>query len=157
VQQGRRRRIAAALLPKYERMRELRASGAHDEVGEPGEARAALRQFAAAWPGGLKELDTLPTAEIERRFTACRDGADEPWMAWSLRYHELMRAALALRRGEEPAGTDEEFARAVERPRHGRLNVVVFAALAREFEVDARTIWDSLFPPRGKARRDYRL
>ena len=77
-------------------------------------------------------------------------------MAWSLRYHELMRAALAIRRGEAPDGVNDLFVRAVKRPRHGRLNVVVFAELAREFEVAAREIWDTLFPPRGRAPRDYR-
>ena len=51
---------------------------------------------------------------------------------------------------------DDEFVRAVKRPRHGRINVVVFAELAREFAVDAQTIWDALFPARGPARRDYR-
>jgi hypothetical protein len=137
-------------------MRELRAAA----VGDDAEARAALREFAAAWPGALKELDTLATDEIERRARLCADGESEPWMAWSLRYHELMRAALAIRRGEAVAtargGVDEAFVRAVKRPRHGRLNVVVFAELAREFEVDAREIWDALFPPRGRAPRDYR-
>jgi hypothetical protein len=158
VQQGRRRRVAAALLAKYERMRELRAAGVGDDDAA---ARRALREFAAAWPGGLKELDTLPTEEIERRWAACSDGADEPWMAWSARYHELMRAALAIRRGGDAddqavARVDEEFVRAVKRPHHGRLNVVVFAELAREFAVDAKTIWDALFPARGRAPRDYR-
>jgi hypothetical protein len=133
-------------------MRELRA----ERVGEGAEARAALREFAAAWPGALKELDTLATDEIERRAAACAAGESEPWMAWSLRYHELMRAALAIRRGEADADVDAAFARAVKRPRHGRLNVVVFAELAREFELDAREIWDALFPPRGRAPRDYR-
>jgi hypothetical protein len=139
-------------------MRELRAAGVGDDV----EARAQLRELAAAWPGALKELDTLPTEEIERRFAACRDGADEPWMAWCVRYHELMRAALAIRRDEAPESgdrapsVDDEFVRAVKRPRHGRINVVVFAQLAREFAVDAQTIWDALFPARGPARRDYR-
>jgi len=138
-------------------MRELRLQ----RVGEGAEARALLREFAAAWPGALKELDTLASDEIERRVQACAAGEAEPWMAWSLRYHELMRAALAIRRGEdvERAGralVDDAFVRAVKRPRHGRLNVVVFAELSREFEVDAREIWDALFPPRGRAPRDYR-
>ena len=127
----------------------------------PTRARA-LRAFAAAWPGALKELDTLATDEIERRARACAAGEAEPWMAWSLRYHELMRAALAIRRGDGPAGdearplVDDAFLRAVKRPRHGRLNVVVFAELAREFDVAAREIWDALFPARGRAPRDYR-
>jgi hypothetical protein len=131
-------------------MRALRASGAGPT------ARAELRAFAAEWPGALKELDTLPSDEIEQRVQLCADGADEPWMAWSLRYHELMRAALAIRRGERATRVDEEFARAVGKPPHGRLNVVGFAALAREFDVTAREIWDALFPRRGRAPRDYR-
>lgn len=135
-------------------MRELRAAGAGVE------ARAALRELAAAWPGALKELDTLATDEIERRVRACAEGEAEPWMAWSLRYHELMRAALAIRRSdgtlEAAARVDEAFVAAVKRPRHGRLNVVVFAELAREFDLPAREIWDALFPPRGKAAREYR-
>lgn len=139
-------------------MRELRAAN----IGDDADARAALRAFAAAWPGALKELDTLPTDEIERRARACAAGDVEPWMAWSARYHALMRAALAIRRGDgappddDDARVDEAFVRAVKRPRHGRLNVVVFAELAREFDRPAREIWDALFPPRGKAPRPYR-
>jgi hypothetical protein len=132
-------------------MRELRAAKTP--------ATAELRAFAAEWPGALKELDTLPTEEIARRVQLCVEGGGEPWMAWSLRYHELMRAAFAVRRGEAGvavAAVDEAFARLVKRPPHGRINVVVFAALAREFDVTAREIWDALFPPRGRARRDYR-
>ncbi|HEX8951835.1 MAG TPA: hypothetical protein VF945_08310 [Polyangia bacterium] len=152
------KRAGEALLPKYERMRELRAA----RIGDDAAARAELRAFAAAWPGALKELDTLTTEEIERRARACASGDGEPWMAWSVRYHELVRAALAIRRGEPPVAggdgalVDEAFVRAVKRPRHGRINVVVFAELAREFDLPARDIWDALFPPRGRAPRDYR-
>lgn len=138
-------------------MRALRAAGAH---GRTAAGRAELRAFSAEWPGALRELDTLPDDEIARRLDACEAaaaGGDEaPWMAWAARYHELMRAALALRRGERPAGVDEAFARAVARPRHGRLNVVVFAALGRELGLAPRALWDALFPPRGKADRPYR-
>lgn len=135
-------------------MAALRASGAGDGDAE---ARAVLRAFAAEWPGALKELDTLPTDEIERRVQACRAGADEPWMAWMARYHALVRAALALRRGERPDDeVDDAFVRAVQKPRHGRINVIVFAELAREFTRDPKEIWDALFPARGRARREYR-
>jgi hypothetical protein len=144
-------------------MRELRERGVG---GDAAEARAELRAFAAAWPGALKELDTLATEEIGRRAALCAAGGDEPWMAWSVRYHELMRAALQIRAGGGKAASErapvevpavgEEFVRAVKRPAHGRLNVVVFAALSREFDVPSREIWDALFPPRGRARRDYR-
>jgi hypothetical protein len=138
-------------------MRELRAERAH---GDTREARAALRAFAAEWPGALRELHVLPTDEIERRARACADGDEQPWMAWMARYQELMRAALVIRRDGEPAASHtlvgDEFVRAVRRPRHGRLNVAVFSQLAREFEVAPRTIWDTLFPARGRAARAYR-
>src|SRR5436309_10988989 len=111
-------------------MRELRLA----RIGDGAEARAVLRAFAAAWPGALKELDTLPSDEIERRLRACADGDAEPWMEWSLRYHELMRAALAIRRGDDAHDDDALaavarvgalFVAAVKRPQHGRINVVV--------------------------------
>src|SRR5207248_2467609 len=54
--------------------------------------------LAAEWAGALKELDTLDSDEIERRVQACEAGETAPWMAWMARYHELMRAALAIRR-----------------------------------------------------------
>lgn len=143
-------------------MRELRRERARDDDAA---ARAALRAFAAEWPGGLKELDTIATDEIERRVSACEAGADEPWMAWMARYHELMRAALSIRRGEpvDAAGAvgsggdlNPAFARAVRKPAHGRINVAVFAELGREFGLEPKAIWDALFPARGRARRDYR-
>lgn len=149
------KRAAAALLPKYERMRELRAA----RIGGEADARAALRAFAAAWPGALKEIDTLTTEEIDRRARACADGVAEPWMAWSVRYHELMRAALAIRRGEpapDGARVGAAFVAHIARPPHGRLNVAVFAELARQFDRPAREIWDALFPARGSAPRAYR-
>lgn len=133
-------------------MRELRAAAAH---GRTPEARAELRRFAAEWPGALRELDTITDEELARRLAACEAGDDAAWIAWMARYHELMRTALALRRGD-PAPVDEAFARAVARPRHGRLNAVIFARLAQEFAVEKQTIWDTLFPPRGRIRRGYR-
>ena len=133
-------------------MRELRAAAAH---GRTAAARAELRAFAAAWPGALRELDTLSDEEIARRLAACEAAEDAAWIGWMARYHELMRAALALRRGE-PAEVDEAFAQAVAQPRHGRLNAAVFAALGREFGVEPAAVWDALFPRRGHAPRPYR-
>jgi hypothetical protein len=79
-------------------------------------------------------------------------------MDWITRYHDLMRAALALRRGvpAATAGVDDDFARAVARPQHGRLNVTVFARLALELDLPVHTLWDALFPRRGKSARRYR-
>jgi hypothetical protein len=136
--------------------------------------REELRGLARRWPGALRELDSLDTDEIDRRARACAAvaagdaAAEEPWMAPMARYHGLMRAALALRRGADPAelrgdeGDEDatalppEFVRAVAAPGHGRLNVAVFAQLAAELGQPARALWDALFPRRGSARRRYR-
>ncbi|HEX4462756.1 MAG TPA: hypothetical protein VIA18_32495, partial [Polyangia bacterium] len=83
-------------------------------------------------------------------------GDPAEWIGWMARYHELMRAALAIRRGE-PAGTvDAAFVAAVARPQHGRLNVVVFAQLAVEVSRPAAELWNRLFPRRGSVPRRYR-
>jgi hypothetical protein len=151
------------LAEKYRRMAELRRTLPSEITDED---RARLRQIAAAWPGALRELDTLPTDEIDRRALALERAAAgapvEPWMAWMHGYHALMRAALAIKRqpGEAAAlaaahGVDAEFARAVAQPRHGRLMVTVFERLAVEHGVDRGAIWDALFPPR-RGPRDYR-
>ncbi len=69
-------------------------------------------------------------------------------------YHALMRRALALRSGA-PAelDLDHDFAAAIRTPRHGRMNVVVFEALARRFALPVATLWDALFPSRGGGAR----
>ncbi len=126
--------------------------------GRPDDAaRAELRAVARQWPGALRELDSLATDELERRAAACRgDGASADWVGWMARYHELMRAALAIRRGESPSTVDATFAAEVARPQHGRLNVVVFARLAVEVGRPAAELWNRLFPRRGSAPRGYR-
>jgi hypothetical protein len=134
-------------------MLELRAVAAGNE------SRAELRALAAEFPGALRELDRMPTDEIARRHAACARAGDgdagEDWIAWMGRYHELMRAALALRRGE-PVAADvmlpPERAQSFARPPGGRLNAVVFAILADELGLPARAIADALFPARGKPR-----
>jgi hypothetical protein len=190
--------VAAALAEKYRRLLALRH--AVGVGGRPDEAaRAELRAIARQWPGALKELDSLDTDELERRAAACLADDAAPWVGWMSRYHELMRAALALRRGvtqrtlgagatretgstaetREPGSTDqtretggtgatrettnggdsavdEAFARAVARPQHGRLNVVVFGRLAAEVGRPAAELWNTLFPRRGSAPRRYR-
>ena len=200
--------MAAALAEKYRRLLALRH--AVGVGGRPDEAaRAELRAIARQWPGALKELDSLETDELQRRAEACLADDPAPWVGWMARYHELMRAALALRRGVTPrtiatgaagetgetgaAGEtgeagglgalgglgesgeadetggpvgsgdpavaetiDEAFVRAVARPQHGRLNVVVFGRLAAEVGRPAAELWNTLFPRRGSALRRYR-
>jgi hypothetical protein len=122
---------------------------------------AVLRSLAREFPGCLRELDTLGAAELARRAARVTEAADagavtEPWMAWIARYHELMRAALAIRRdGGAAADTagpgtapDAAFVADVMAPPDGRLGIVVLRRLARDFGVPAREIAAALFPVR---------
>ena len=143
---------AAALARKYATLVELRR---RRDGGGDASGGGALRALAAEFPGCLRELDTLGLPELERRArVTAAAGADaaraEPWIAWIAGYHELMRAALALRdparRADAPA--DPAFAAAVRAPPHGRIGVVVLRALAARFDVPAATISAALFPKR---------
>ena len=141
-----------SLLDKYERMRALRGRLGR---GTPAPAeRAQLRSLAADFPGALRELDTLSTAEIDHRLTvaqvAARGEGAPAWLLWTAVYHTLMKRALASRRGA-PATEGERLPLP-----QGRLNVLVFAALALRFELAAEVLWDRLFPATGRAARPYR-
>jgi hypothetical protein len=147
----------AGLARKYRAMLELRHAGAPDETRED---RARLRALAAEFPGALRELDTLPTEEIEGRAraleAAAAGSAAEPWMAWMADFHELLRTALVLKaaharglpRPTTDVSVDESFAAACERPPHGRLLPIVFARLAAHYQVSETVISTALFPPR---------
>jgi hypothetical protein len=155
-----------SLAEKYRRMAALRKSLS---AAEPPDAaqRAELKQLAKDFPGALRELDTLPTDEIERRLSALEGGQIEPWMRWMQRYHELMRAALHIKAHPdrdtaqlaaqlaEESGVDEVFVRQVAKPQHGRLMVTVFEQLSQEEGLERGALWDALFPPR-KGPREYR-
>jgi hypothetical protein len=166
----------AALAGKYGAMAELRRLLAPHAGGEPSQANLTrMRELARAFPGALRELDTLPTDEIDRRRAALEAAAEgaqppEPWMDWMHAYHALMRVALALKRRRGAPLSDEErtrlaaangvpvdaaLERAVAAPPHGRLNAVVFARLSVEFGLPAAALWDALYPPR-KGERPYR-
>lgn len=123
-----------ALGDKYERMLALRHRLGR---GAPSpENRALMRTLAADFPGALRELDRLPTEEIERRLAIAREVVvgerdDAPaWLLWTARYHARMREALR----DAGAGTS------------GRRNVRVFAELAAELGVPSDQIWQTLFP-----------
>jgi hypothetical protein len=142
-----------ALARKYEALAALRAR--RDTDGAPA-TRVELRALASEFPGCLRELDTLGTAELARRTLACaavaeRGAAPEPWMAWIDGYHALMRQALQTRaarlRGTAPDESDD-FVRAVLAPPGGRVGVVILRALASRFGVPAATIAAALFPTR---------
>ena len=157
------------LARKYRAMAELRAIHITDEKPED---RARLRADRREFPGALRELDSLPTDEIDRRACALEQAAaglpPEAWMVWMCHYHALMRAALLLRarRGDSPtrlaeiaeetgAPVDDAFAAQVAAPPHGRLMAAVFDRLALELGAPARLLWDTLFPSR-RGPRAYR-
>lgn len=141
-----------ALARKYQRLAALRAR--RDGEGAPA-TRDELRALAAEFPGCLRELDTLGTAELTRRTMACAavvaGAPPEPWMDWIDGYHTLMRRALQARgaraRGEAP-DTADDFGHAVLSPPGGRMGVVILRALAARFGVPAATIAITLFPVR---------
>ena len=47
-------------------------------IADHADARRALRAFAAEWPGGLKELDTLDSDEIKATFKKLGAEATQP-------------------------------------------------------------------------------
>jgi hypothetical protein len=161
----------AGLLGKYETLAELRRARAR---GEPVPERSVFKALADAFPGALHELDTLPLALIDARIEALRaaasGGPEEPWMAWMLGYHALMRAALRVKirlsrrrdlddqraralaeDASAHAGVtvDEAFVRAVASPPDGRIARVVYAQLEVRFGEDRAAIRTALFPRRG--------
>ena len=163
-----------ALARKYRELGELRRAKTRDGSVA---SREVFQALAHEFPGALRELDTLPLEEIDRRAVvldrASAGGAIEPWMEWMAAYHAVMRAALATKRrwsGEDAlAGAPlEEMAEdatrmagveiraadieAIGRPPAGRISVVVFDVLARTFGVAAEEIWEVLFPARRKGR-----
>ena len=93
-----RREELTELLRKYDLLAELRQKR---EAGGSVAPRGELLALARAFPGALRELDTLPMAVIEERREALRraaagDPATE-WMTWMIAYHATMRAALFLK------------------------------------------------------------
>jgi hypothetical protein len=141
-----------ALARKYRALVALRARRDGGEGGR--EVTAQLRALAGEFPGCLRELDTLGAEELSRRAQAVEraaaenGGRPEDWMAWIWDYHRLMRAALALRRGQRPAEADAAFAAEVTTPPEGRLGIVVLRRLAATHGRPAPEIAAALFPLR---------
>ena len=163
----------ARLAGKYRTLGALRRDRAR---GEPIPERAVFKALAGEFPGALNELDNLPLEEIDRRLAALTQAAAgapaEPWMAWMIAYHALMRAALYLKirvagapslsadqaaalavKASAHARVDvgEAFVLAVRRPPEGRLNRVVYAELEARLGAPADAIRRALFPRRGAA------
>jgi malonyl-CoA/methylmalonyl-CoA synthetase len=164
----------AALADKYEALATLR--GRRDEGGA-GATRDQLRRLARAFPGALRELDTLGAAELGRRARACRaaaaGGPEEPWMRWIWLFHRLLAAALAVKREagvrarttqplpparlralaeaalvESGISVDDAAVAAWAAPPGGRLVPLVLRTLARETGIGAAALSATLFPPR---------
>jgi len=147
-----------ALARKYRALVGLRAQrdggGKNgDDGGGGGEVTLGLRELAGEFPGCLRELDTLGAGELARRARVVQEaasggGAREAWMAWIWDYHQLMRAALALRRGEPQEDGDPAFAAEVMEPPEGRISIVVLRRLAATHGRPAKEIAAALFPVR---------
>jgi hypothetical protein len=160
-----------ALARKYEALARMRRDRERDGSIA---ARAELLALAREFPGSLRELDTVPLDEIDRRVQVLTEAAQgvaaaEAWMIWMCAYHSTMRAALFVKArlarfpalsddlsralAEKAAAhlgqpIDEAFVRAVASPPRGRLNALVFDRLAQEFGVASELIWQTLFPSR---------
>jgi hypothetical protein len=93
-----RREEVTELARKYDAIADLRT---RREAGGGVAPRTELAALARAFPGALRELDTLPSDVIEERraaLGAALQGAPlAPWMTWMIAYHATMRAALFLK------------------------------------------------------------
>ncbi|MET0591428.1 MAG: hypothetical protein ABW133_01930 [Polyangiaceae bacterium] len=170
-----RREELSDLLRKYDTLADLRQ---RREDGGGVAPRGELLVLARAFPGALRELDTLPIAVVEERRQALRSAVNgeppAPWMTWMIAYHATMRAALFLkarlartraaladdvareladdasRRFDLPI--DVAFVHAVARPPARRVNAAVFERLGRELGVLPDAMWEALFPSRRAGR-----
>lgn len=123
------------LVRKYETILAFRDAHA---AGGGVASKAALRAFAAEFPGALRELDRLPRAVIEDRLRALDavvrgDCEAAPWMDWMCAWHEHLRAALVEKRVSRGA-------------RVGRLTDQALDALARRFQTERAVIRAALLP-----------
>ncbi|MCB9583794.1 MAG: hypothetical protein H6718_00260 [Polyangiaceae bacterium] len=154
---------------KYVRLGQLRAGVG---VNSAEDVREPLRELAREFPGSLREIDVLSSERIQQRASALEgaalDGASEApeWARVTHAYHLLMRTALWLK-AELSAGVNaEQLATRVEaefgvactprwidrvkQPPRGRLNDLVFEALAAQFERSVAELRGLIFP-RGDA------
>lgn len=144
----------ARLADKYARMAELRR--AHPRGGAEADPRE-LRALATEFPGALRELDRLPTNEIDRRARSLRvaaaGGAREPWMSLVASYHAALRSALRSRaraadpsRAQVPVATRER----AEDPGPSRRGMVARAleSVARQHDTSVDEVRSLVLPPR---------
>lgn len=147
--------MLTALLGKYVEIKRLR-----EEESAIDPARA-MRALSAAFPGALRELDSLPIEIIDSRIAslerAIESDSPELWMRALDRYHAWLRLALQMRREvpertvgsarawltrcqDEPAmRVDDALLQALLFPPRGRLNRVVLAHVAAD--LDTTSAW----------------
>ena len=97
------------LLAKYRELLRLRLGDRDGTIPDP---RLAMAALAHRFPGALREIDRCPLPELERRLAHLEALGSTPgltpevWAPLGMRYHELLRGALAVRRwlaGQDPS------------------------------------------------------
>jgi hypothetical protein len=160
-----------ALLDKYREIKRLRDEHAAGSALDP---RLEMAALARRFPGALRELDELTTAQIEARLLAleqlgARVHAAPDWVRLQIGYHGCMRAALRIKRlaarcadvdalrrvlaheyapaDDEPplASFDHAALEAIVRPAGGRLNPWVYARVAAACGVEPEDVRRALF------------
>jgi hypothetical protein len=140
----------ASLLRKYDVLADLRQKR---DAGGGVAPRAELFGLAREFPGALRELDTLPRDEIERRRVELRAAlAGAPpaqWMGWLTAYHATMRAALyvkgRLARSRRAAGGAPPLASSEKSAKSADLSDDVVRQIAEDAARHARVPVDSDF------------
>ncbi|MEZ4372657.1 MAG: hypothetical protein R3B07_17675 [Polyangiaceae bacterium] len=145
---------------KYVRLGELRAGVG---VNSAEDVREPLRELAREFPGSLREIDVLSSGRIQKRALELQGSLEAPeWARVTHAYHLLMRVTLWLK-AELGAGAsaqrladsvEAEFGVAcapswierVKKPPRGRLNDLVFEALAAQFERSVPDLRRLIFP-----------
>jgi len=121
----------------------------------PPEARPILRALAADYPGALRELDSLPTEEIDRRVEALLAPAEPPWVAAMADYHDLLRLGIAIRMQGLPdavaaspvVGLDDVALARLAHPKR-RLLSVVMSLLVQRHQSTVEALRAQILPPR---------
>lgn len=103
---------------KYEQLLALRRADAAPRTCSNAQEREqlgqtlslAMRRLSTRYPGALRELDRVPTGELEARLGACAAPPLPLWARILATYHALWRAAQALKQGERASEMTSERA-----------------------------------------------
>jgi hypothetical protein len=109
------------LLRLRERREEVeRAGGDSFPPAEAARRKAAFRRIARAFPGSLRELDSLPAAELLARAERVRGAVercaaglppDDAWVELMLDFHVTLREALLVKRWLATRAADDAASR----------------------------------------------